>query len=444
MRSIVTVLAAAVSMALLACGVAVAQTVTTDFEPSSGFTTGSVDLQVGWHSAVPGDIPALPLGYDQNVVGVDGIPGVGTQSLRHSNAYNEPTGELFYQTYSSSTAPSAGENEDNTEYIGTFSFTSAEPAAQQSGLFMTMAPDNSTGGRMSAVRLYDLPNGIRAFIYDTPDPATGDFVAYDAGQVYKRDEVHTVRFWIKFVPGENNDIVRVFIDGKDIGNELGICFTSWENFYRVVQKVPVPVSNSIMFRASGGEVPSLVDGGFLFDNVSNTTADGRGPLGCGEERPPIDIDIDKTTRARFARPGDLITYRISVRNRGDAPVRGLRACDRAPRALRFVRSRPRLDRAGGRRLCLTIRLRPGQRKTFRATFRLRANVTADAVTNGASVDTPTGSAPSPSLPDDSGGGAVIPEQRRRRVARDAATIGVVRAAPGACPAALNPRARAAC
>ena len=44
-------------------------------------------------------------------------------------------------------------------------------------------------------------------------------------------------------------------------------------------------------------------------------------------------------------------------------------------------------------------LRPGQRKTFRATFRLRANVTADTVTNGASVDTPTGSAPSPSLPE---------------------------------------------
>ena len=54
MRRILTVLATAVSMALLPCGVAVADTVTTDFEPSSGFTTGSVDGQVGWHSAAPG------------------------------------------------------------------------------------------------------------------------------------------------------------------------------------------------------------------------------------------------------------------------------------------------------------------------------------------------------------------------------------------------------
>ena len=143
---------------------------------------------------------------------------------------------------------------------------------------------------------------------------------------------------------------------------------------------------------------------------------GAGPSGCGEEPPP---DIDKTTQTRSALPGDLITYRISVRNRGDAPVRGVRACDRAPRALRFVGATVRLRRAAGRRLCLTIRLlRPGQRKTFRATFRLRANVTADTVTNGASVDIPAGSAPSPSPPEN----AVIPKPRRRRVARDSAKV----------------------
>ena len=52
----------------------------------------------------------------------------------------------------------------------------------------------------------------------------------------------------------------------------------------------------------------------------------------------------------------------------------------APRALKFVRSTRHLRRAaGGRRLCLTFGLlRPGQ-QTFRATFRLRANVTAGTV-----------------------------------------------------------------
>ena len=123
-------------------------------------------------------------------------------------------------------------------------------------------------------------------------------------------------------------------------------------------------------------------------------------------------------------------------------MRGLRACDRVPRALRFMRAKPRLHRVAGRRLCRTIRLlRPGQRKTFRATFRLRANVTADTVTNGGSVDIPAGSAPSSSPPES----AVIPKPRRRRVAaRDAAVFGVLGAGAESCSAAVNHRSRAAC
>jgi len=437
MRYMLLTLAIAVGMAVLASGVAVADTVTTNLE---SFNLGTVNGQGGWHSAqrLPDDpppvIPALPFGYDQDVVAVNGIPGFGTKSLRHSNAFNEPTGEFFFQTYSSSTAESAGESEPNTEYTGVFSFTSDKPDAQQEGLFMTMSPDNSTGGRMSAVRLIDEPDGIRAIIFDTPDPS-GGFVAYDGG-LYKRDAVHTVKFWIKFVPGENNDIVRIFIDGRDIGNELGVCFTTWENFYRATGQA-VPVTNSIQFRASGGQVPDLIGAGFLFDNVTNTTANGRGPLGCGEEPPP---DVDKTTQTRSALRGDLITYRITVRNRGRAPLRDVRVCDRVPRALRFVGASIRLHRAGHRRLCLTLRLlRPGRPRTFRATFALRMNVSADTVTNDATVDTPTGSTPSPSVPES----GTAPKERRRRVGRDAAKIRV-RAEPSACPAARRPRAHAAC
>ena len=157
---------------------------------------------------------------------------------------------------------------------------------------------------------------------------------------------------------------------------------------------------------------------------------------CGEP----DIDVGKTTQTRFARPGELITYKITVRNRGDAPARRLRTCDRAPRALKFVRSDRNLRRAAdGRRLCLTFGLlQPGQRRTFSATFRLGANVTADTVTNGASSDTPAGLAELPVSPNARG---KVP--RRRVLGRDAATIGV-QGETGACPAALHPRARAAC
>jgi uncharacterized repeat protein (TIGR01451 family) len=444
MRSMLMALATAVSMALLACGVAVADTVTTTFDV---FNLGTVNGQGGWHSAMrlpddpPPSVPALPLGYDQDVVAVSGIPGFGAKSLRHSNAYSENTGEFKFQTYSRSNAVNAGEALPNTEFVGVFQFTSTSGQLQDQ-LRMTISPDNGVGGRMSYVGLRDTAAGIEATIYDTPE-ADGNFKAYPAG-IYGRTAVHTVRFLLKLVPGPDNDIVHIVIDGADIGNQLGVCLTTWENFYRTVLE-PVPVTNSLQFRSAnaGGNpglvIPSLVGHGYLFDNVSTDTtpANGAVPSVCGEAPPPI--DVDKTTQTRFARPGDLITYRISVRNRGDTPVRGLRACDRAPRALRFVRSRARLHRAAGRRLCLTTGLlRPGQRKTFRATFRLRTNVTADTVTNGGSVDIPTGSAPSPSPPDS----AVVPKPRRRVLGRDSATIGVRRA--GACGAAVNPRAHAAC
>jgi uncharacterized repeat protein (TIGR01451 family) len=444
MRSILMVLATAVSMALLPCGVAVADKVTTTFET---FNPGTVNGQDGWHSAMrlpddpPPSVPALPRGYDQDVVSSI-VAGFGAQSLRHSNAYSENTGEFEFQTYSRSNAVNAGEALPNTEFVGEFQFTSTSDA-QQEELHMRMSPDDGHGGRMSFVGLRDTAAGIEATIFDTPE-ADGMFKAYPAG-IYSPTAVHTVRFLLQLVPGPDNDIVHIVIDGDDIGNNLGVCLTTWENFYRATNQT-VPVTNSLQFRSAnaGGNpglvIPGLVGHGYLFDNVSTDTTPAQGavPSVCGEEPPPI--DIDKTTRTRFARPGDLITYRISVRNRGDAPVRGLRACDRAPRALRFVGATRRLQRAARRRLCLTIRLlQPGQRKTFRATFRLRQNVTAATVTNGSHAEIPIASAPSPVPPEN----AVIPRPRRRRVDRDAARIRV-RAAPGACPAALNPRAHAAC
>jgi uncharacterized repeat protein (TIGR01451 family) len=434
MRRMLMVLATAVGMALLAGGVSVADTVTTNFD---GFTPGTVNGQDGWHSAMrlpddpPPSVPALPRGYDQDVVTSGGVPGFGAQSLRHSNAYSENTGEFEFQTYSRSNAVNAGEALPNTEFVGEFQFTSTSDELQDQ-LHMRMSPDNGHGGRMSFVGLRDTAAGITATIFDTPE-ADGNFKSYPAG-IYRRDAVHTVTFLLKLVPGPDNDIVHIVIDGVDIGNMLGVCLTTWENFYRATNQA-VPVTNSLQFRSAndGGNpglvIPNLVGHGYLFDNVrtDTTPAIGAVPTVCGEEPPPI--DVDKTTRTRSARPGDLITYLISVRNRGDAPVRGLRACDRAPRALRFVGATTRLRRAAGRRLCLTTGLlRPGQRKTFRATFRLRRNVTAQTVTNGASVDTPTGSAPTPlpptgsaPLPPDS---TVSPKPRRRRAARDAATIKV--------------------
>ena len=274
-------IAAFVSFALLT-GVAAADKVTTTFD---GFKLGTVNGQDGWHSAKrnpddpPPSVPALPNGYDQDVVSST-VAGFGTQSLRHSNAYSENTGEFQFQTYSRSNAVNAGDALPNTEFVGDFQFTSTSPALQN-GLKMSITPDDGVGGRMSYVSLQDTDAGIKATIYDT-QPANGDFVAYPAG-IYSRNAVHTVRFLLHLIPGPDNDIVHIVIDGVDIGNGLGVCLTTWENFYRHSNQA-VPVTNSLQFRSAndGGNpglvIPNLVGHGYLFDNVSTDTTPATGAV----------------------------------------------------------------------------------------------------------------------------------------------------------------------
>jgi hypothetical protein len=267
---------------------AMADTINTDFE-APVFSPGSVDSQDAWHSAVNGDVPALPNGYDQEVKDSGGVAGFGAQSLRHSNSISEATGEFEYQTYSKSNAENAGEATRNTEFDSTFQFTSTS-INEQPGSKMRISPDDGHGGRMSFVSLTDTPDGIVAQVADTPE-ADGGFRVLTVPGSYSRDEVHTVRIWMKLVPGADNDIVRIFIDGEDIGNKLGVCLETWENFYRATSQ-NVPVTNSLGFRADNGgqgnpyfEIPSLVGGGYLFDNVATKTANGPGPAAgnCGDK-----------------------------------------------------------------------------------------------------------------------------------------------------------------
>jgi uncharacterized repeat protein (TIGR01451 family) len=429
-RSTLMVLAAAVSMALLASGVAVADTVSTNFEPNSSppfFMPGTVNGQDGWKSAVPGNIPSLPNGYDQEVVAntPPAPPAFENQSLRISNAYGTAPDtsppEYHFQTYSKPTTEAAGEGLSNTEYTAQFSFISRHPDREQPRLQISVSPDMGEGGRMSYIGLADMEDGIAVTFFDTPVDENGKvgFAGYDLGTL-TRDKVHTIKFWMKLNPGPDNDLVRIFIDDRDVGQ----CFTTWENFYRAASQA-VPISDRLLFLSGNrdGNRLGLLGGGYLFDSVTTTTAAGPELADCpADGGGPPDIDVDKTTQTRVARSGDLITYRLTVTNRGDAPARTVRVCDRAPRALRFLRDRSRLRRAAGRRLCLTIPLlRPGESKTYRATFRLRAGVTADTVTNDASVDTTTGSAsaPSPVPPDEAG-----IQPRRRRLDSDAAKIRV--------------------
>jgi hypothetical protein len=291
---------------------AAAGTYGTDFEApnfstTSGTPAGTVDGQDGWHSAVPGDIPALPDGYDQQVVnndtygGQSGGDGFGAQSLRVSNAVTEKTAEFEYQTYSAPTPNPGGQDETNKVFDATFEFISTS-ADYQPGLQISVSPDNGHGGRMSFVSLTDTPEGIFIRFFETD--ANGNFVGHDVG-TYTRNEVHTIQFLIEFVPGVNadgsgNDVLRLIVDDEDIGERDHLCFTTWETFY-VETEQAVPVTDSLEFRAdnSAGNddcalngatmngatctVAGLAGHGYLFDNVATRTGTdgGPAPTTCG-------------------------------------------------------------------------------------------------------------------------------------------------------------------
>ncbi len=386
-RAIVGLLAAFVSFGVLACGVAAA--VVTNFET---FTLGSVNGQGGlplgfaWKSAPPGAIPACvpnPTNgqYDQQVVSNSPISpapptAFGVQSLRMSNAC--ASSEFFNQTYSSRVFLPAGEDQDNKVFLAQFSFIPRTPEFQR-GLFVSVSPDSYEGSRMSWVGLEDTSAGIKVTASDTPE-VDGDFVSYDLA-LLDRTAPHTIRFWIKTNPGPDNDLVRIAIDNRDVGQ----CFTTWENYYRTAPEQSPPPNantpadiNSLQFRSSVPGFSGPAGGGYLFDNVSVIAQRSPGPPGC-------DLVIDKEADAPTVRAGGLAGYTIGVRNRGRLSARNVRVCDRVPRGMTFVRANRNLSRLGGRRCLVIPSLRPGQRVSLHVDFRVDGSAPTGTVENIADV-----------------------------------------------------------
>ena len=437
-------LAAAVSMVLLVSGVAAASI--TLFEPPL-FHPGSVNGQSGvggfpWKSAPLGAIPSCnpnpTLGqYDQavvaNTVAPPGEPpGFGSQSLRMSNAC--ASGEFFYQTYSPREEEQVGEARLKKVFMAQFSFMS-KTRAYQPGLFLSVSPDSGEGSRMSWVGLEDTPDGIQVSVNDTPD-VDGEFVAHP-GPLLDRTSPHEIRFWIKVNQGIDNDLVRISVDGVDLGQ----CFTTWENYYRTApEQAPPPnrntpaTINSLQFR-SGVQGPDELKktGGYLFDNVSITPSDGPGPPGC-------DVPIEKTADSPTVTAGGRAGYRITVRNRGRLAARNLRACDRIPRQMTFVSADRRLRRIGRQR-CLAIpRLQPGQRVSFHLVLQVNPNAPQGRVTNTGEVTPPpvTTPSPGPGSPASPGGPPAVIATTPPPIARVRAVVKVVKRVQAQRPRARPP------
>ncbi len=277
-KTLLAIACGVAAMAFAVPAVASADSVSTNFE---GFNLGTVNGQDGWKSAAQGNLIDIQQ-YDHEVVanGAGAPMAFGTKSLRMSNGYNPqaihgPVPEFEYQTYSKPVTQPAGEGQANTEYTAEFSFISTSPSTVQDQLHMSVSPDNGHGARMSYIGLTDTATGTAVMFYDVD--GTGTFVGHDLGTLSK-NVPHTIKFWIKFNAGADNDVVRIFIDNKDVGQ----CFKTWETYYRLGEgHEPSPSDRLLFLSGSTGTIQSLVGNGYLFDNVTTTTANGPGPASCG-------------------------------------------------------------------------------------------------------------------------------------------------------------------
>ena len=99
-------------------------------------------------------------------------------------------------------------------------------ALPQPGLSVSVSQDEGNGARMSYLRFEDPGDGVHVFFdASTPD---GDFTADIATLDYV---AYSVKIETTFVTGDDNDVVRVFIDG--VQKMRG---ASWENYYRFGQE----------------------------------------------------------------------------------------------------------------------------------------------------------------------------------------------------------------
>lgn len=224
----------------------------------SGFVDGTIDGQNGWKSTGTFDEEITDNTY--------GYPELGCKVLRLSNGL---TSNAFgNQTFSSpSTNGLAGEDVVNDYFEAEFAFGSTEQS-EQSGLALSISPDDGTGNRMSYLSLADTPTGTAVTFYDTN--STGGFVPTTLPEL-SRDVAHTVRFEIELVDGEANDVVRIYFD-----DSLVHTGTTWEQYYRYSSEQAgngniVPAIDRLLLRAAGTAVPSNVGGGYVFDNVSTIT-----------------------------------------------------------------------------------------------------------------------------------------------------------------------------
>ncbi len=180
------------------------------------------------------------------------------------------SGSFGDQTFSPGLVSPAGESPAKPQFDASFKIGTTK-ATLQSGLHMSVSPDDGNGARVSYLRFEDQADGVHVFFDDVSDPGpVGTVASFDETDLatLSRTRAHSIRFSIEFKNGPGNDVVKIYIDGNK-----EITGTTWEDYYRFdPEQTPtgnqVPKIDKLLFRESGD--PSLLNAGngFLVDSVA--------------------------------------------------------------------------------------------------------------------------------------------------------------------------------
>ena len=238
-----------------------------DFE---GFALGSVNGQNGWTVTNPN--------FDFAVADTTGLYGgaLGSRALRVSNAVTSGSfgDQLFSQQLPNEAGETSAENGGlsggtrQKRYATSFTFASADPSAEQQGLMVGVSPDRGDGARMSLVRLYDTPTGLKvtAFGFNHDDGDT--FPETTVAANLDRTVVHTLSLTMDLIDGNSNDRVSIAVDGAQ-----PVVIGSWEQYFRDGEGNPTRTVDSLLFRASiAPPNPGAIAGkGFYIDSVQQAS-----------------------------------------------------------------------------------------------------------------------------------------------------------------------------
>jgi hypothetical protein len=218
-----------------------------DFE---SYAVGNINGQQGWTNTGSYDANVAPV---SNFADASGY-GFQSQALQISNA--KTSGSFGDQTFAPLLGTGAAAGTSLQHFTASFSIGTTQNTPQ-TGLSISVSPDNGQGARMSYLRFDDQANGVHVF-FDQAKGAT--FKESDIATLSHAD-AHTIAFSIDLTAVSNHQ-VTITID-----DNVAAVGSTWASYYQKTEHNPTPTIKTMLFRA-GGTATGTFGQGYLIDNLA--------------------------------------------------------------------------------------------------------------------------------------------------------------------------------